>query len=373
MALLSSSQFFGSLPANELETLEQSAQVRAYPAGVTIFREGDPGDGLCVILEGTVQISCLLTPNERRMLTRLGVGDYFGEIAVLDGLPRSATAAAETDVRLCYLSSAAVVSLLERSPQLGMTMVRKFSRRMREFHQLYVQAERLALVGRFARSIVHDLRNPLSTIGLSADTAFLPSATPEQKVSARNRIRRQLDRLANMANELLEFTRGDDAPALMKVNYAEFIQQVVDELRSDVTARSAQLELAGPPPAVSLPMDPRRLAHVFQNLVNNACDAMPDGGTVTLAFRLGDQELETDVQDTGTGIAPEIQPRLFEPFATFGKPSGTGLGLSICRRIIEDHRGTISARNRPEGGAVFTFTLPLESRASSPHAPLPTG
>jgi signal transduction histidine kinase len=106
-------------------------------------------------------------------------------------------------------------------------------------------------------------------------------------------------------------------------------------------------------------MDPRRLTHVFHNLIHNACDAMPDGGTIFLRFEVVEGELRTEIRDTGKGIAPEVAPRLFEAFATYGKASGTGLGLSICKRIVEDHRGRITARNAPEGGALFTITLPL--------------
>src|SRR5207244_5155342 len=103
-----------------------------------------------------------------------------------------------------------------------------------------------------------------------------------------------------------------------------------------------------------------RLLHVFFNLINNAIDVMPDGGKITLRFRCTDNEVLTEVEDSGPGIAPEIASRLFEPFATHGKAHGTGLGLSICKRIVEDHKGQIRARSEPQRGAVFSFTLPLQ-------------
>jgi signal transduction histidine kinase len=106
-------------------------------------------------------------------------------------------------------------------------------------------------------------------------------------------------------------------------------------------------------------MDPKRLTHVFHNLAHNACDAMPDGGTLTCRFEVRGGRLVTELRDTGPGIAPEIATRLFEAFATYGKASGTGLGLSICRRILQDHLGTIEAENAEGGGAVFRFTLPV--------------
>jgi len=173
------------------------------------------------------------------------------------------------------------------------------------------------------------------------------------------RIRRQVDRLSNMINELLEFTRGGSgAHVLARVEYDRFLVPLLEELAQETQVRGVRLDV-GSPPSVSVMMDPRRLSHVLNNLVNNACDAMADGGTIQLRYAVNGREVLTEVRDTGAGIAEEIVPRLFEAFATYGKASGTGLGLSICRRIIEDHGGRIEAHNAPEGGAVFAFALPL--------------
>ena len=85
------------------------------------------------------------------------------------------------------------------------------------------------------------------------------------------------------------------------------------------------------------------------------------GGAVRMRFEVRDQEgvVITEIQDSGPGIDPEHMPQIFEAFATFGKAKGTGLGLAIVQRILEEHHGTITAKNSPEGGAVFSFALPL--------------
>jgi signal transduction histidine kinase len=98
---------------------------------------------------------------------------------------------------------------------------------------------------------------------------------------------------------------------------------------------------------------------VFYNLIHNATDAMPGGGKILVRFSVTGREVTTEIEDSGPGIAPEIANKLFDAFATFGKAHGTGLGLSICKKILEDHRGRISARNEPGRGAVFTFVLPV--------------
>jgi signal transduction histidine kinase len=132
----------------------------------------------------------------------------------------------------------------------------------------------------------------------------------------------------------------------------------VDELQKEIARKSVGIEFETPPPQVKLLFHPQRLARVFYNLIFNAVDEMPDGGTIRLRFELKDGEVVTEVADSGKGIAPEIVERLFEPFATFGKTKGTGLGLSISRRIIEEHGGRIWARNGADKGAVFAFALP---------------
>ena len=127
-----------------------------------------------------------------------------------------------------------------------------------------------------------------------------------------------------------------------------------------VAPKGVTVEMATPVPLTKVPLNPRRLSRVFYNLMFNAVDEMPEGGKIKLHFRTTPTELITEIEDTGEGIAPQILDKLFEAFETFGKPRGTGLGLSIAKKIVEDHRGKIYARNVPNGGALFGFTLPLE-------------
>jgi signal transduction histidine kinase len=119
------------------------------------------------------------------------------------------------------------------------------------------------------------------------------------------------------------------------------------------------LRLENEPPDVKLRFDPRRLRRLIFNLVDNAVDMMPENGQIIFRFQNGGNQIITEIQDTGPGIAPEVADKIFQAFVTFGKEHGTGLGLSICKKIVEDHGGKISARNVPGGGAIFSFTLPV--------------
>ncbi|MBI4657283.1 MAG: cyclic nucleotide-binding domain-containing protein [Verrucomicrobia bacterium] len=364
MVALESSRLFHGLSESELRVLNDAVQIQSFHGGKIIFTEGDLGDGMYLVRLGAVQISAFVNKDERRPLSRVEPGDFFGEMAVVDNEPRSATATAESDSEVYFIPREVMLRMLERSPRLAVNLTREFSLRLREFNRQYIrevlESERLALVGRFARSIVHDFKNPLNVVGIAADLAAMENATIEMRQMARSRIRRQIDRLTAMINELLEFTRGSEGPSILaQTNYREFVTRLIEEIRAEIGAPSISLEFENEPPSIPILIDPVRLSHLLINLINNSVDAMPDGGRIKLRFAVSEKELITEVVDTGRGIAPEIFPRLFEAFATYGKSQGTGLGLSICKRIIEDHQGRIEARNEPGGGAVFSFALPL--------------
>jgi two-component system sensor kinase FixL len=135
------------------------------------------------------------------------------------------------------------------------------------------------------------------------------------------------------------------------------MESVIKDLRPGAEARAVKVEFANEPPAVLALIDRVRLMHVINNLANNAMDVMPSGGTIVFRFLLVEESIVIEMEDSGPGIAPEIAGHLFEPFVTHGKAHGTGLGLSICKRIVEDHKGTISVISQPGRGAVFCFSL----------------
>ncbi|HEV8494708.1 MAG TPA: ATP-binding protein [Candidatus Angelobacter sp.] len=362
MQTLAACPLFSQLKPDELRALEQAAREQNFAANQEIFHEGDTGDGVYVVKSGQVRISGLVGDKVRHVFSCIEPGEIFGEMAVLENKPRSASAAAAADSVIYFIPREAMLKLVESSPPLAMGLLREISNRLREFNRQYIQevlqTERLALVGRFARSIVHDLKNPLNIISITAEMAGGPKSTPESRKLATSRIGRQVDRISELVNEIMEFTQGSrDAFVAAATDYEMFVQQLVDEIRPEIELKSASIRLENPPPPVKLLLDPKRLRRVFYNLIHNATDAMPGGGKILVRFSVAGGEVTTEIEDSGLGIAPEVADRLFDAFVTHGKAHGTGLGLSICKKIIEDHHGRISARNEPGRGAVFTFVL----------------
>ncbi len=365
MVTLESSKLFSQLPEAEIKMMRQHAKEMSFAPGQDIFKEGDPGDGVYVVKAGRVEISAAITSGERHVFSQVLPGDVFGEMAVLDCLPRSACASAQGDTTVYFVPRDYLVEVLKHSPELSMSMVQEISRRLREFNRQFIrkvlQVERLALIGRFSSSIVHDLKNPLTIISIATEQACAGDSTPGTRDVAQGRIGKQVERITTLVNDILEFTRGTSlAMTFSELNYATFVESIINEFRDEVALKGVRIELENQPPAIKLPLNPQRLSRVFFNLIHNAVDEMPGGGTIKLRFKTSDREVITEIEDNGGGIAPEIVDHLFEAFASFGKPTGTGLGLSITQRIIEEHLGTISARNHPGTGAVFAFTLPLK-------------
>lgn len=353
---------FRFLNRTELQALRFIAQERQFAAGQEIFHEGAPGDGVYFVKSGTVEISA--GQGERHVFSRLGPGEIFGEMAVIEHRPRSASASAAGATEVFFLPRGELLPFIERSPALAMALLQQISRRLREFDQLHlkelVQAESLAVIGRFAQGIVHDLKNPLSIIGLSAEMFDRPGISPELRARAQLRIRKQVERISDMVGDILIFTQGARHETELKNgDYRAFVLELAGDLRAEAELKSAQIEMENVPPPFFVRFDARRLSRVFFNLVHNATDAMLNGGSIFLRFRFDEREVTTEIEDTGPGIAPEVADRLFQPFATHGKAHGTGLGLSICKKIIEDHGGRIAVRSQAGRGAIFDFTLPL--------------
>jgi signal transduction histidine kinase len=353
----------GSL-TEQLRALAPQGEARSFQAGEVIFSAGDPGDGLFLVESGAVRISAVVGENEPRVLATIGAGDFFGEMAVLDDAPRSASATADTKTTVTYLGRERLLQLLEDQPRLALALVREFSLRMRALNQKYldeiIQAERLAAVGRFAGTIVHDFKNPLTVIGLAAELACQEGVPTALRQKAKSRIMQQIQRISNMLHELIDFTKPSALrPTLPPSDFSAFMTPLAAEIAAEIAEKNVELILANPAPAIQVRIDPQRLSRLFYNLINNAVDEMRNGGKVLLHFSVSDTELTIAVQDTGKGIAPEIASTLFQPFATHGKAHGTGLGLSICKKIVEDHQGRIWADSVPGVGATFSFTLPL--------------
>jgi signal transduction histidine kinase len=227
-----------------------------------------------------------------------------------------------------------------------------------------VRSERLAAVGKMAATIAHEVRNPLSSIGLNAELLDEElSELPEPRATeARNLCRAitsEVDRLTGITETYLSFARLPK-PKLQEESLSVIVTNLVEFEREPMSARGVTLEVALTPDLPSIVADENQLRQALLNLLRNAADAVEDvgGGRVTIATARGsDGSVEVRVSDDGPGIAAELMPRLFDPFFST-KERGTGLGLALTQQIIREHGGELRVESEPGHGATFIASLP---------------
>ncbi len=229
--------------------------------------------------------------------------------------------------------------------------------------QEMVNNERLTAVGRMAATILHDIRNPIATMRLAAGVIKKRSDSPDAVRMADEMIH-QVDRLSAMVQEILEFSRGMSSTVLTTTSLSSAMDSVVPYLETELAPRNIALTKQYGYDGEAL-LDAGKFARVIANLVGNAADAMPEGGTITICTSRSETGIAIEVTDTGTGIPEEVLKRVFEPFFSHGKKHGTGLGLSIVKRIMDDHHGTIEVSSAPGKGSTFRLLLPQPQPAGS--------
>jgi two-component system, NtrC family, sensor kinase len=223
-----------------------------------------------------------------------------------------------------------------------------------------VQKEKLASVGQLAAGVAHEINNPLGSILLYSD--ILHKETPRDNTQQKEDLEmiiREATRCKTIVNDLLNFSRQNQVLA-QETDLNAVLYDLVEEASKQELYERVEIVTdldAGLPP---IQADPLQLRQVFLNLMNNAAEAMPDGGMLTLSSRCQPRDgcVTVAVADTGVGIPPENMSKLFTPFFTT-KPigKGTGLGLAIIYGIIKMHRGQITVQSEPGKGTCFSVML----------------
>jgi len=247
----------------------------------------------------------------------------------------------------------------------------------RQAERLLERQEKLAVLGTLTAGIAHEIRNPLTSLKarlytLEKHLHALPAARKDTDI-----INAEISRLERIVQDALSFARPAD-PRLEPLAADTLLREVRDLMASSLESRAVQLVVEADA-GLLVRADSGHLKQVLINLIRNAADAMEGRGTVTLrtrALRTMLDGRETDavaleVSDTGKGIPPEIEKRLFDPFFST-KETGTGLGLPIALRIIEKHGGGIEYQTQPGHGTTFSVILPREIQAPPPPAPRDT-
>ena len=226
------------------------------------------------------------------------------------------------------------------------------------------QAARLAGVGELAASIAHELNSPLATVSLRVEGVLAKTPPDDPRHRPLDIIQGEVERMAGLVSNLLQFSRaGRDQ--VSTVDVCDEVTRTVELIGHHLRKRRVVVEPEFAPGVPHIHADRQQLRQVFLNLLTNASDAMPGGGRLVPRVRAGAlpdgrHGVVIEVTDTGVGIPVDLIGRVFEPFFTTKEEGkGTGLGLAICRRIVQQHHGTLEIESRAGQGTTVRITLPL--------------
>jgi PAS domain S-box-containing protein len=247
--------------------------------------------------------------------------------------------------------------LEEYSQQLE-TLVEKRTKQLKETQEQLLKSERLAAVGQVAAMVGHDLRNPLASISGAAYylKKKLGKRLDKKAKSILEIIEREIKYSNKIINDLVEYSRE------IRLDLTEITPKAIVKnglALAKIPKNVEVLNLTQDEPKIKVDVD--KMTRVFANFIQNAVDAMPEGGKLTILSKKSNRNIQFVFIDTGVGIAKEVMEKIWTPFFST-KAKGMGLGLPICRRIVEAHGGKISVESVVSEGTTFTVTIPVEPK-----------
>ncbi|HOX48128.1 MAG TPA: cyclic nucleotide-binding domain-containing protein [Spirochaetia bacterium] len=379
--------FFKDLADDEIRLVEGSCAEEEYAAGDVLFVEGSTADRFYIVIEGRVEVWKNFYDPKPDLLAVHGPGHFFGEMALVDELPRSATVVAKDPVRVLYLYRDDFRRLIKERSSIALSVMTSISFMVRSSNEVFVddlrrrnaelerayadlekaqaerlRTERLSTLGKFSSLILHDIRNPLSI--LKGQLQLMEIQADEAPEKARARIKASLAevaRLERLASEFLDYSRGEIRLDMAIARPSSLLFRIEEGLRDRLAERgiACELDAAYDEPVI---LDEERVARALHNVADNARKAMAaKGGVLRMGSRREGDLLVFEVADSGEGMSPEVLSRVFEPFYSSSGQGGTGLGMLIVKNIVEAHGGSVSLQSAPGEGTRVSLSFPLRA------------
>ena len=272
-----------------------------------------------------------------------------------------------------YLAAGSVTGLIvskqnklrEQYKLLSEKLKKSYSKLHKET-QLLIEAEeqlstsqKFSALGQLSTSLAHEIKNPLSSIKGTAEILLdeFPEGHPKREFA--EILLKETSRLNSTVEEVLQYSRGQGGTKTAIEPATQVINQVVRLLSSQIRKKNITLTTSLAPAGDDFHLDGRRLSQVFLNIILNAIDVVPKGGTITIDLHGEEEGISIAIADNGPGIPAAEREAIFTPFVT-NKEDGTGLGLSISRKIVETYGGSLAVADSEMGGACFNIRLPAE-------------
>ncbi len=375
--------FFQLLSDQDIRDIMKYCREEELSPGKIIFNEGDKADRFYIIMSGEVEVWKDYDSPYADLLAVHGEGKLFGEMALVDDLPRSATVVTRSRTRMFYINEEEFQRLLKENSLVALAIIRSLSAMVRKSNQTFVEDlrernrqlqkaydelqeaqaellrnERLTTMGKFSSMILHDIRNPISVIKAYADMLTTGNDFEGKNRKYLENISFETQRLNQLANELLDYSRGEIRLDMGLVDISEFLKEVKDYASRRMTSKNVHIafrdEYEG-----QIIFDQQRMFRVFANLLENARKAMGHSGTCTITVVETHEMLQFEVSDDGVGMGEDVLDHIYEPFYSSSPNGGTGLGMAIVKSVIEAHHGMVEIESAEGAGTTVKFTLPL--------------
>ena len=374
--------FFKDLSDEEIRLVAEACHEESHAAGDVLFREGSPGDRCYIVLEGKVEVWKDYDEDKPSLLGVHGSGHFFGELALLDELPRSATVVARERTRVLFLYRDDFHELIRSYSSIALSVMVSISFMLRSSNEVFLddlkkrneelesayselekvqidrlRNERLSTLGKFSSMILHDIRNPLSMLKGLLQLMILNIHEPEKLENHIRNALSEVSRLENLASEFLDYSRGEIRLNLSVTTASWILRKAEDFLRErfETSGLSIVTDCRLEEPLL---IDAERVLRAVLNIADNARKAMTRGGTLTMrAFEEGESNVFL-LEDTGEGMSPEVLAHVFEPFYSSSKQGGTGLGMLIVKNVVEAHGGSVKITSESGQGTKVRLVLP---------------
>ncbi len=390
--LLSRVFFFSDLGQSDLALLADLSHTCHSPGGAIVFREGDLPENFYVVVQGSVAVWKNWGDVDSELLAVHGPGQLFGEMALVDDLPRSATVVVEEAADLLYIAGEDFRRFISENGNIALSIMKRLSgmvrnsndsfvdglrRRNRELEQAnrelratqreLLRSERLSALGKMSSMILHDLRNPLSVLRGHAEIMNMHLDDTERIREGLALIVREVDRMNALANELLDYSRGEIRLDTGIVTADDLLEGLRSTVHRRLQERDIELDLSSnlTHPVI---LDRERMIRVLVNLVENARKAIGKRGKISVQIDERPMIVCIVVKDNGRGMSADILEHIFEPFYSADHGGGTGLGMAIVRNVVEAHDGTVSVESAEKQGTTVTIELPAHGKVGYSHA-----
>ncbi len=375
--------FFEELSDNDIHSISKYCTDSVFPPGYILFYEEDPADMFYIIMSGEVEVWKAYNTEDADMLAVHGHGKLFGEMALIDNLPRSATVKTKTETRLLQIGERDFQNMIRENSSVAFSIVRSLSSMVRKSnetfledlkernmelekanaelksaHEELIKKERLSNLGKFSSMILHDLRNPISTVKAYTEMLLMDTGISEKTKKYISNIKFETERINSLAGELLDYSRGDIRLEMKIIDLNSFLSDLEISVKRRFSAGNISIVFNNNF-TDHVVFDSERMMRVMMNLAENARKALGGKGTFRVQTDKIDHTLMFTIEDNGEGMSADIQKHIFEPFYSSSRGGGTGLGMVIVKNIVDAHEGDLEIVSSPGKGTKIKISLPL--------------